>query len=56
MDKKTRKRIKSLKGKLQACQLRLSGMKQQPDLDDDLDGMKREVAKIETELRQLREE
>jgi hypothetical protein len=56
MDKKTAKRIKVLIDKLQRCRRRLSGMKRQPDPDDDPERMRREIAEIEAELRRLRGE
>ena len=53
MDKKIRKRIEVLKEKLTNRQRRLAGTRHQPDDDDDLEEMEREIEAIKAELRQL---
>ncbi len=55
MDKKTRKRIQTLRERLQSRQQALAGAKQQPDDRGELERLEQEIAAIREELRTLAE-
>ena len=55
LDKKSKKRIEVIKGKLQKLRQQLNGAKAQPDEPGEVEALEAEIAKLEDEARQLRE-
>jgi hypothetical protein len=55
MDRKAKKKLETLRKKLQILKQRLAGAKKQPDDPSDIDRLGAEVAKIEGEIERLKE-
>jgi peptidoglycan hydrolase CwlO-like protein len=55
LDKKAKKRIEVLRGKIKTLQQRLAGAKQQEDEPGEVDRIEQEIAKFHEEIRTLKE-
>ena len=53
MDKKTKKRVETLRSKLQGLQKRMAGQKSQPDDPDELARLEQEMKDTQTQLIKL---
>lgn len=55
LDKKAKKRIEVLRGKIKTLQQRLAGAKQQEDEPGEVDRIEQEIAKYHEEIQTLKE-
>ena len=55
MDRKAKKKLDTLRKKLQVLKQQLAGAKKQPDDPGDIDRLGAEVAKLEGEIERLKE-
>ncbi len=55
MDRKAKKRLKVLRGKLEKLRLQLAGARQQADDPGEVDRRLAEIAAVENEMRALRD-